>query len=258
MKTVRKYGKQPFRIGLLHGGPGASGDMKPVAKELSRDFGILEFLQTEKSVKGQIEELHKQLASGADFPVILIGHSWGAWLGFLFASKYPDLIKKLILISAGAFDNKYNADLMKIRLERLSQQDKAEVKKLMLKITAGDADNDTFKRFDKLMTKTDSYDYQPGNFTKVNFDVAIFQSVWPEATQLRDSRQLINCADKIKCPVVAIHGDYDPHPVDGVDKPLSERLADFKMIRIEKCGHTPWKERYAKDEFFEILRKELF
>jgi pimeloyl-ACP methyl ester carboxylesterase len=257
LKTVRKYGKQPFRIGILHGGPGASGDMRPVAKELSRDFGILEFLQTEKSVNGQIEELNKQLASDADFPVILIGHSWGAWLGFLFASQYPDLIKKLILISAGAFDNKYNADLMKIRLERLSQQDKAEVKKFMLKMDAGDANNSTFKQFGKLMTRVDSFNYQPGNFIKVNFDVAIFQSVWLEATGLRDSGQLINSAKQIKCPVVAIHGEYDPHPVDGVEKPLSNTLADFKMIRIEKCGHTPWKERYAKDEFFDILRKEL-
>ena len=26
---------------------------------------------------------------------------------------------------------------------------------------------------------------------------------------------------KIKCPVVAIHGDYDPHLAEGVREPLS-------------------------------------
>ncbi|ASB50265.1 alpha/beta fold hydrolase [Alkalitalea saponilacus] len=103
METIRKYGQKPFQIGLLHGGPGASGEMKPVAMNLSVDFGIIEFLQTEKSIDGQIEELHKQITLCADLPITLIGHSWGAWLGFLFASKYPDLVKKLILISAGAF-----------------------------------------------------------------------------------------------------------------------------------------------------------
>jgi pimeloyl-ACP methyl ester carboxylesterase len=101
LETIRKYGHKPFQIGLLHGGPGASGEMKPVAENLSGDFGIIEFLQAEKSVNGQIEELHRQITLYADLPITLIGYSWGAWLGFLFASRYPDLLKKLILVSAG-------------------------------------------------------------------------------------------------------------------------------------------------------------
>ena len=40
-------------------------------------------------------------------------------------------------------------------------------------------------------------------------------------------------------------------------KLMARRLQDFKLIRIEKCGHTPWRERFAKDSFFEILRSEL-
>jgi pimeloyl-ACP methyl ester carboxylesterase len=74
---------------------------------------------------------------------------------------------------------------------------------------------------------------------------------------LRETNELINCANLITIPVVAIHGDYDSHPIDGVEKPLSENLSDFKMITINDCGHTPWRERYAKDAFFKILRKEL-
>jgi hypothetical protein len=31
LNTIRKYGRGPFRVGLLHGGPGAAGEMKPVA-----------------------------------------------------------------------------------------------------------------------------------------------------------------------------------------------------------------------------------
>ena len=36
-------------------------------------------------------------------PVKLAGHSWGAWLAFMFAANHPDLIEKLILIGAGIF-----------------------------------------------------------------------------------------------------------------------------------------------------------
>ncbi|MCK4407637.1 MAG: alpha/beta hydrolase [Bacteroidales bacterium] len=257
MKTIIKYGEKPFQIGLLHGGPGASGEMKPIAENLADNFGILEFLQTEKSVNGQIEELHKQLTSSTDTPTILIGYSWGAWLGFLFASQYPNLVKKLIIISSGAFKSKYNQDLMEIRLNRLNPQERKEAKELISFINSDKSDNESLKRFGELMTIADSYDYLPKENDSVELDLKIFQSIWAEASRLRDTNELINHSDKIECPVVAIHGDYDSHPIEGVEKPLTNRLTNFKMIRIEKCGHTPWKERFAKDRFFELLRKEL-
>lgn len=258
MEIIRKYGKQPFQIGLLHGGPGASGEMKPIAEYLSGDFGILELIQTEKSVNGQIEELHNQLTSSADLPVILIGYSWGAWLGFLFANRYPNLLSKLILISSGAFESKYNNDLMSIRLKRLNQRDKNEAERLISLINSGNFNNEILSRFGNLMTLADSYECLPEDNDLVDLDWTIYQVVWAEASRMRETNELINCADKIKCPVVAIHGEYDSHPIDGVELPLSGKLSDFKMIRIKNCGHTPWRERYAKDTFFELLRNELY
>jgi hypothetical protein len=29
------------------------------------------------------------------------------------------------------------------------------------------------------------------------------------------------------------------------------------MIMLEKCGHEPWRERYAMDKFYDILEHEL-
>jgi pimeloyl-ACP methyl ester carboxylesterase len=258
LETIRKYGKPPLRIGLLHGGPGAAGELQPVAENLAADFGILELLQTAKSVDGQIAELRSQLTSNAALPAILVGYSWGAWLGFMFAAKYPDLVKKLILIGAGAFESKSENDLLNIRLNRLNRQDRQAAERLISVINSGNANNGTLRRFGKLMMIADSYAYQPGEDNAVDVDWTIYRLVWSEASRLRATSELINYADKIKCPVVAIHGDYDSHPIDGVDQPLSRRLADFKLIRIEKCGHTPWRERYAKDSFFAILRSELY
>jgi pimeloyl-ACP methyl ester carboxylesterase len=257
LKTINIYGKAPFQIGLLHGGPGAQGEMRPVAEALSFDFGVLEFLQTEKSINGQIEELHNQLTLNTDLPAILVGYSWGAWLGFLFASKYPSLLKKLILVSSGAFDNNYNKDLMNIRLSRLNRQDKREAERLISRINSGNSDNDALREFGRLMSIADSYDYLQTENNKVNIDMQAYQSVWTEASGLRETNELIKHAENIKCPVTAIHGDYDPHPVDGVEKPLSDKLSDFKMIRIKKCGHIPWKEKQAKNTFFQVLREEI-
>lgn len=46
----RRYGKSPFITAVIHGGPGAAGEMAPVARELSRTGGVLEPLQTAETV----------------------------------------------------------------------------------------------------------------------------------------------------------------------------------------------------------------
>ena len=68
---------------------------------------------------------------------------------------------------------------------------------------------------------------------------------------------MLELAQYIKCPVVAIHGAYDPHPAQGVQKPLSAILKDFRFILIEKCGHDPWHEKHARESYCTILEDEL-
>ncbi|HSQ92808.1 MAG TPA: alpha/beta hydrolase, partial [Methanoregula sp.] len=79
------------------------------------------------------------------------------------------------------------------------------------------------------------------------------RSVWEEASALRKKQEMIRMAHAIRGPVIAIHGDHDPHPAAGVNEPLSRECKDFRFILLEKCGHRPWIERYASDAFFEVL-----
>lgn len=232
--------------------------MMPVATELSKDFGILEFLQTEHSVEGQIGELREQIINTVDYPLVLIGYSWGAWLALLFAGNYPDLTEKLILISAGAFDARYNPDFMKIRLSRLNPEEKTEAENILASMGTPGLTAAAFARFGELMEKADSYSLIPQTENdKIRLDGTIFQKVWKEAEKLRDSGQLLQSIKKIKCPVIAMHGVSDPHPISGVEIPLSERLNDFTMIVLDKCGHTPWREKYAAKEFYATLKEVL-
>jgi pimeloyl-ACP methyl ester carboxylesterase len=57
--------------------------------------------------------------------------------------------------------------------------------------------------------------------------------------------------------VVAIHGDYDPHPAEGVEKPLDSVLRRFRFVLLKNCGHRPWAERQARDAFYRVLEEEL-
>lgn len=258
MDIIRKYGNAPYTIGLLHGGPGAAGEMRPVAEELSKDFSVLEFLQTKESIDEQIEELYQQIDSVTEEPITLVGFSWGAWLGGLFASRFPKKIKKLILISSGALDNKYNKDLMTIRLERLATRERGEANNLLFKLNSEQSSDNDLKRFGELMEKADSYCILEDLSTDaVDVNFSIYNKVWTEAVSLRKTGELKNVFAQIQCPVVAFHGDYDSHPIEGVNAPLSALLKDFKLIQLLKCGHTPWVEKYAKDVFYEHLRIEL-
>jgi pimeloyl-ACP methyl ester carboxylesterase len=259
VKNLRKYGKPPFEVVLIHGGPGAAGELAPVARELKSNWGVLEPFQTEDSIKGQVEELKTVLEENGVFPVILIGFSWGAWLSFIFAANYPAFLRKLILVGSGPFEEKYAVGIQKTRLNRLSQKDRKEAESLIrvLNDPAAEDKGKVFSRLGELFSRADAYDPITQKSESVDFRVDIFQNVWKEAEKLRRSGKLLQLGESIKCPVVAIHGDYDPHPAEGVQKPLSSVLKDFRFILLKNCGHNPWIEQKAREEFFRIVREEL-
>ncbi|MGD9128935.1 MAG: alpha/beta hydrolase [Candidatus Woesebacteria bacterium] len=259
MKKFRKYGTKPFKLALLHGGPGAAGEMAAVAKELSKEHAVLEPLQSKTSIQGQVEELKAILQTNADLPVTLIGYSWGAWLAFIFAAQYPKFVKKLILLGSGAFEEKYAKDIMKVRLARLSKAERKEVDSLSKDLERAEPEqkNAIFAQFGKLMTKADSYNPLPDKNKSINCRYDIYEKVWPEAAELRRTGKLLKLGKKIQCPVVAIHGDYEPHLPEGVRVPLAKVLKDFKFILLKKCGHTVWLEKEARAKFYALLKKEL-
>lgn len=259
MKNLRTYGHKPFAVAVMHGGPGAPGEMAPVARELASVTGVLEPLQTKASLEGQVEELHTVLGANADLPLTLIGWSWGAMLGFIFTARFPSFVRKLILIGSGPFEEKYAANIVGDRLIRLSNEERIEVFSLVetLNDPATRDKNTPMARLGALFSKADSYDPLPHKSEVLEYQYDINDKVWQQAEGIRISGELLELGKAIQCPVVAIHGDYDPHLAEGVREPLSRVLKDFRFILLEKCGHEPWIEREARDKFYEALKKEL-
>ncbi|MBT3363465.1 MAG: alpha/beta hydrolase [Chloroflexi bacterium] len=259
MNNIRKYGEPPYIVAVIHGGPGAPGDVAPIARELSLTYGVLEPLQTQATLSGQIEELASLIQDNADIPITLIGHSWGAMLSYIVTAQNPILIKKLILVSSGVFDEKYASSIMDVRLSRLTNNERKAFDSMLVEFNSpAIADkNAVFEKFGKLMEQADSYDLLPHDNDIIEYQYKIFDHVWPEARELRASGELLALGKQIKCPVVAIHGDHDPHPRAGIETPLANVLSDFRFISLDKCGHYPWHEKHARTTFFDILRQEL-
>lgn len=259
MKLLRKYGKAPYAVALIHGGPGACGEMGATARQVSGKCGILEPMQREKSISGQARGLKKVLEKNAKLPAILVGYSWGAWLAFIFAARYPKLVKKIVLVSSGPFEEKYSRGITEARMGRLSAKKRARLDALLASLSSKKGgDNDKIMgEAGKIIGEADAYSPMRQKGERVECDYEVYKSIWREARAMRASGKLLGLGKKIKCPVVAIHGDYDPHPAKGVRLPLSSMLKDFRFIMIEKCGHAPWAERHAKKKFIGILKKEI-
>ena len=259
MENIRKYGNAPFNIAVIHGGPGAPGEMAPVAKELSKTFGVLEPLQTKSNIKEQLQELEIELKENGSLPMTLIGFSWGAWLSFVFAARNSSFVKKLILVSSGPFEERYALDIMRTRLSRLAEEERMTIDSLSEILNDPDRQdkNKAFAQLGELISKADSYDPLPYKSDVIEYQYDIFENVWNEAEELRGSGKLRALGKQIRCPVVAIHGDYDAHSAEGVKIPLSSVVKNFRFILLKDCGHRPWIERAAKDAFYTILKKEL-
>ena len=112
-------------------------------------------------------------------------------------------------------------------------------------------------RLGKMFSKADSYDPIPHKSFVLGCQYDIYKHVWEQAAEMRREGRLLEYARDIRCPVVAIHGDFDPHPAEGIRRPFSRILKDFRFILLEKCGHTPWIERKTKNIFYDILNQEL-
>lgn len=209
---VRLYGQGPYKVVLVHGGPGAIGSLKGFAKELNdrTNIGVVEAIQSKYSIDELIEELHNQIQGHCFNKITLIGHSWGAWLVALYSARYPEQVDSTVLVGSGPLEDKYVSEIGMRRMQNLSEEDGALFQRLVNK----QATDEDMKRIPVLFEKSDNY---------------------------------------LKSNLFIIQGSDDPHPAKGVIQPLEENGVECETYILEKCGHSPFMEKYAKEKFYEIL-----
>lgn len=254
IQNYRQYGDKPSSVVVLHGGPGGAGEVEPLARELGRrGHSVLEPFQTQTSVQGQLSELQSQVELYCTPPVTIIGWSWGAWLGCLFAAQNPTLTQTLVLVGSGPFEARYTSEITNTRICRLTDKERDEL--ASLRPESGDPAQ--VARFLELSDITDTFQRDDTPMPDVEFDEAIHTAVWQEASAMRADGSLLDAFRKVRCRVVAIHGDYDPHPAEGVSEPLAAALPSATFKLLERCGHKPWQEVYAKEDFYQHVEQVI-
>lgn len=261
MKKNTGKSAESFRVVVVHGGPGGVGSAAGLARGLAGagETGVLGPLQSKYSVMELRDELAEQIAgAGITAPVVLVGHSWGAWLAALFAEKYPEKTSRLILVGGGPLRPGFDVD--SVRRSRFSPEEAVEFERLASRLaaSAGDERDALLERLGAICEKTDTCcPAAAANERPSKCDGEMFVKVWGEASGMRQRGELERIFSRLRAPVTIIHGDHDPHPADGVSSVLAEYGIPFHYHLLERCGHTPWREKYARKAFFDILVREI-
>jgi proline iminopeptidase len=243
---------------LLSGGPGFSPEyLRPVADALSKKYSLVLFHQrgTGKSAlakyDGPVLELKKLVADLEALrrelkqeKLTLVGHSFGGILSMMYAREHPDRIGALALIDSGGPTlqsvPKFNANLEarfsaeeKLRIKEWSdpERKKADHKRAVLEITKAKTPA-YFADRTKAQLLIDSMNDQW-------FNDAVFWGVVMQMAAL-DLRPGL---EKVKAPVIVIHGKQDPLESAGE---VHATFPGSRLVLIENAGHFPWLEQPEK------------
>lgn len=255
---LRKYGKPPYTVAVIHGGPGAKGSLGMVARELGKYAGVLEPVQTRYTIKELLDELNEHIYDHVKTPLTLMGHSWGAWLAMLYATEHPEIVKNLVLVGCAPFEEKYVPQITENRQKRLTTQEQA-LFRFVLDGLADPHHSDRhylFAQLQELTEKTDNYALETPPEDEeyaLPFDDLMYARLWPQAVALRANGELAARLSRLACPVHVIHGAEDPAPLAGVITPLSKHSVNHTRHILTRCGHSPFLEKHAKEYFYDML-----
>jgi len=253
---VRRYGKAGPLVLVLHGGPAAVGDVAPVAKGISGSFHAVEPWQSGSggvplTVARHIADLH-ELATGlsGDSPLAIVGHSWGAMLALCYAAEHPSKAGPIVLVGCGTFDQAARSRMQATIEERMDHDLRDKLRRTSTESTdPRDRFMQTFK-LTRHLFDFDPIDPCPEKEGSEPFDIVAHEETWNDMVRLQADGIYPSLFEAIESPVLMLHGQYDPHPGKMIRDSLIRYLPQLEYHEWERCGHSPWIEKSAREVFF--------
>jgi pimeloyl-ACP methyl ester carboxylesterase len=234
--------------------------MAPIARELAGEFRVLEPLQrgsggTPLTVARHLDDMHEAIvAFSGEGPVHLAGSSWGAMLALAYAASRPDRALKLVLIGCGTFDPLARARFEATVKERMDERLRERIAGLEAEI----ADPDERLRIKaELLLPIYSHDPVTTDLENERVDARANRESWEDMLRLQREGVYPAAFAAIEAPVLMLHGARDPHPGHLIRASLERYLCHLEYHEWEACGHFPWVEREARDDFYARLRSWL-
>ena len=259
--AVRRFGSHGPLVALLHGGPGAAGDLADLARDLGGKFRVLEPLQRRHGgVPLTVARHVADLAQVLPEPAHVVGHSWGAMLGLSFAAAHPELVTSLCLVGCGTYDAATRAAYQRATDARLSGAARAELAGLQARLVAerDPAERDALiARCGGLFAGAYAFDLLPRDPSDAlpAVDAAGLDETWADVLRLQAEGVEPAAFAAIRAPVLMLHGDDDPHPGSEIRDLLRRHVPGLSYLGFARCGHDPWRERHAREPFLRALER---
>jgi proline iminopeptidase len=266
----RLVGTSRDTVVVLHGGPGFN--MEYFAKDLTplttshallfydqRGAGRSSLVTDSADLDGQrfAEDLEAVRQHFGLHRMVLLGHSWGAGVAALYASRYPERIERLVIVDGIPLQQKELARAFQELEVRRDSSTRARMQQWREARLANPGDATACRAYyvlwfgpffgDALAASRSQGDFCAGTaaarrnkIASVDRFVAASLGEWDWRPALR----------RVEAPALIIHGSADVLPVES-GREWAATLPNARLVLLEGVGHFPYLE--APDAFFSAV-----
>jgi pimeloyl-ACP methyl ester carboxylesterase len=172
-----------------------------------------------------------------------------------YAAAHPESAGPIVLVGCGTFDPVARARMRQILDRRMSEDLRRRLENLEREYP--DSGERLRLQFDLIRPL---YEYDPvpdDREDTTEFDSRAHTETWRDMVRLQETGVYPAVFTSIHSPVLMLHGDYDPHPGKMIRQSLEQYIPYLEYHEFSQCGHSPWRERKVKGEFFAVMREWL-
>jgi len=197
--------------------------------------------------KMHVEDLGAVIAEFGLDPPSIVGYSWGAMLGLLYAieqrkdQRLP-AIYRVALINPAPLTREYRRQF---EAEFARRQASPEIQELRDELTASglrERDPDAYRQraFELGVAGYFSDPHKATDLTPFRIVGRVQHSVWESLGDFN----LIRDLNGIKSRLILIHGRDDPIPLASSSE--AARALETNLVVLDECGHVPYVEQPSK------------
>lgn len=238
---------------LLHGGPGLSDYLEPLAGELGDVFRSTRYQQrgTPPStapagggVEAHVADALAVLDAAELERAWLVGHSWGGHLAMHVAAAAPSRVAGLVVVDPlGAVPDGGAAALGSNLVGRLAPTVKAAVDALDARLQAEPGDGAA--ALERLRLVWPSYFADPETappMPPVLRSAEVFADTFASIRAHFALQTLVRGLPALRCPTVFVHGRQSPIPWRRSEESAA-LIPGARLEVVADCGHFPWLEQ---------------